>query len=115
MNRPPFEEVKKFNAELWPLFREYFTNGCFTAEEARKFLESHRTPTEGDFVLFEKIPEKLKKIITEGHAYGVYDVRPGESRLYLDNDFSHWIDNSFLRICPDNEINQRIIYPQHPK
>lgn len=59
MSKPLFNEIKKFNVNIWPLFREYFTDGLFTEQNARIFLETYRRPKDGDYVIFKEIPYRF--------------------------------------------------------
>ena len=110
MSSPSFEDVMRFNKNILPLFRIYFTNGYFSEKQALDFLRKNRIPKCGDYVLFKKIPEKLKAIIKPGHAYYVFKIEAGRSKMTLDNDYAHWIDNDCLEICPKKEIKQRVKY-----
>lgn len=104
------EEIDAFNRNTLPLLRTLFTNGLLTQQAMDEFLEIFG-PLKGEYVIFKTIPERLKAIITPGHAYRVYEEDFSKVHIGLDNDFSHWIDRTSLRLCPKAEIEKRKKYP----
>ena len=111
---PPFEETMEFNKTLWPRFREDFAKGNFTQEEALRFLHLHSQeksiiePRSLDrYVIFVKIPDHLKEIITLEHAYYIYKEKTDEYEVCLDNEYSHWINKEYFRPCPRDEVKIR--------
>lgn len=114
---PPFTDVMRFNATLWPRVREDFASGYFTEEDLLKFLDNQKKSTtppvivyDPNHVIFIQIPKKLEKIITPGHAYHVFEKQHGQSRMTLDNDYAHWIDDKCLQPCPVDEVLERSHY-----
>ena len=111
---PSFGEIMDFNSTLWDKFRTGFMNGAFTRNEAELFLATKKTtatcpriPQANKNVIFIERPPELEEIITYSRPYYVWETRDGKSKIYLDNDFSHWIENSMLCAISDDETARR--------
>lgn len=104
------QEIDDFNGNIVPQLRTLFTNQSIDKEDLEKFIKKFKS-IKGQYVIFKKIPPQLQQIITPEHAYWVSDDNGSHVNLGLDNDFSHWISKSYIRLCPEEEVKCRSIYP----
>jgi hypothetical protein len=59
------------------------------------FLKAY--PKGKKYVQFNEKPSTLREIITMEKAYPVCEEKDGKVLLYLDNEYSHWIDMRYLK------------------
>jgi len=85
-----------------------FKKKIFCIEDIKDFLETQQQLHGDAYVIFKShcIPENLSQIITKDYPYHVAAVKDNQIKLFLDNDFQHWIDKKNIYICPADKVSK---------